>query len=82
MIGIIYKVTNKINGKTYIGQTTKKMSTRWHAHRLSNIKIEFESIRDASRALKICHSGIGTILSRKKKTYLNYTFEYKKKDAV
>ncbi len=30
--GIIYKVTNKINQKVYIGQTTKKLSRRWSDH--------------------------------------------------
>ncbi len=30
---IIYKITNKINGKIYIGRTTQKLSTRWNSHR-------------------------------------------------
>jgi group I intron endonuclease len=29
---VIYKVTNKINGKIYIGQTIKKLKSRWLAH--------------------------------------------------
>lgn len=29
---IIYKVTNKVNGKIYIGQTIRKMSYRWSQH--------------------------------------------------
>lgn len=29
---IIYKVTNNINGKIYIGQTTGSLSARWKAH--------------------------------------------------
>lgn len=36
----IYKITNKINGKLYIGQTTQNPSTRWsqHKHSLNNGK--------------------------------------------
>jgi group I intron endonuclease len=30
--GCIYKVTNKVNGKIYIGQTIKKPETRWRNH--------------------------------------------------
>ena len=29
---IIYKITNKINGKVYIGQTTQSLSRRWRQH--------------------------------------------------
>lgn len=32
MIGYIYKVTNKINGKIYIGQTIQSVKDRWHRH--------------------------------------------------
>lgn len=33
---IIYKITNKINGKIYIGQTVQKLSRRWKDHRTKN----------------------------------------------
>lgn len=32
MIGYIYKVTNKINGKIYIGQTIQSVKDRWYRH--------------------------------------------------
>lgn len=32
MIGYIYKVTNKINGKIYIGQTIQTVKERWYRH--------------------------------------------------
>jgi len=43
--GIIYKITNKINGKCYIGQTTRRLSERrkthkWHAlNKINNTSI-------------------------------------------
>lgn len=32
MLGFIYKVTNKINGKVYIGQTIQSVKDRWYRH--------------------------------------------------
>lgn len=32
MQGFIYKITNKINGKVYIGQTIQSVKDRWHRH--------------------------------------------------
>ena len=36
--GVIYKITNKINNKCYIGQTTCTISKRWNEHCCSNKK--------------------------------------------
>jgi group I intron endonuclease len=35
MKGIIYKITNSINGKIYIGQTTRELESRWYNHTYS-----------------------------------------------
>ena len=32
MYGVIYKITNKLNGKPYIGQTTQRVSERFRQH--------------------------------------------------
>lgn len=32
MIGIIYKITNDVNNKVYIGQTTSLIENRWENH--------------------------------------------------
>ena len=40
-MGYIYKVTNKVNGKQYIGKTTKTIEDRWAGH--------IEQSRDLSR---------------------------------
>lgn len=32
MIGFIYKITNNINGKVYIGQTIQPVKERWYRH--------------------------------------------------
>lgn len=31
-MGYIYKITNSINGKMYVGQTRRDIETRWHEH--------------------------------------------------
>lgn len=32
MFGYIYKITNKINGKSYVGKTTRTVQERWEEH--------------------------------------------------
>ena len=38
MNGYIYKFTNKINGKVYIGQTRQKLKTRYNQHIIWTLK--------------------------------------------
>lgn len=41
--GVIYKITNKISGKSYIGQTIRSINTRWTQH-CSNSKFKKTAI--------------------------------------
>lgn len=38
---IIYRITNSINGKSYIGQTTKTLEERWKQHLANYKKLNF-----------------------------------------
>ena len=42
MKGFIYKVTNSINGKIYIGQTSKSVVSRWEQHLRDCYRAAFE----------------------------------------
>lgn len=44
---IIYKVTNKINGKIYIGQTSESLKRRWYRH----CKLSYSNCRFLVRAI-------------------------------
>ena len=35
---IVYKITNTVNGKIYVGQTIHSLATRWHYHVKSSVK--------------------------------------------
>lgn len=37
MFGIVYKITNMLNNKIYIGQTTKSLGLRWGQHRRASL---------------------------------------------
>lgn len=38
-MGYIYKITNKVNGKVYIGQTSESVSQRWYEHKYSSERV-------------------------------------------
>lgn len=46
----IYKITNKLNGKIYIGQTSRTVQERWKEHQKDCARREFE-IRPLYRAI-------------------------------
>lgn len=47
-MGIIYRVTNNINRKIYIGQTTGTLESRWKGHVYDTVRYDYKF----SRALK------------------------------
>lgn len=49
--GIIYKITNTINGKCYIGQTTSNINKRWSQH-IYNAKTQSQKCRFLENAIK------------------------------
>lgn len=53
---IIYKITNLINGKVYIGQTIRKLSERWssHCHHKNNTAIHNAITKYGKENFSIC----------------------------
>lgn len=43
MTGFIYKITNKVNGKVYIGQTKYTIEARWKQHQYKKDKTHFHN---------------------------------------
>lgn len=52
--GIIYKITNSSNGKSYVGQTTQKIGNRWKAHCKFSNGIDTEISRAIKKYGKEC----------------------------
>jgi predicted GIY-YIG superfamily endonuclease len=46
-MAIIYKITNDINNKVYVGKTTRDLNTRFNEHKKSKNGKSKSAIRDA-----------------------------------
>ena len=46
-MGYIYKITNQINNKMYIGKTTKSIEERWKAHQKKALEHSNRYLYDA-----------------------------------
>ena len=51
-IGYIYKITNLINNKLYIGQTTKSLEWRWLKHQKDSITYKHHLDTKFARAIR------------------------------
>ena len=51
MFGYIYKITNKVNGKAYVGKTTDTVQVRWKEH-LKDFKRKRCANRPLYRAIR------------------------------
>ena len=69
---VIYKITNLVNGKLYIGKTVRSIAHRWR----------FSSVTEASIILNINDSSISRVCLRKRKRAGGYTFQYMEKAYV
>lgn len=87
MIGYIYKVTNKINGKIYIGQTTQSVKDRWYRHCGKSGISKAESRMHLKRAIlkygkenfsvEVIEECDSTILNERERFYISYFNSYK-----
>ena len=68
---LIYKITNKINGKVYIGQTIQCLKKRWSQHK-SDSKKSNMTIHKAMRKYGIENFTIEEIGGANNITELNY----------
>ena len=86
MIGYIYKVTNKINGKIYIGQTIQSVKDRWYRHCGKSGISEVESRMYLKRAIlkygkenfsvEVIEECDSTILNERERFYISYFNSY------
>lgn len=84
--GSVYKITNILNGKIYIGITKLKVRRRWHGHKLNSRKSNYplyRSIRkygtnkfQIERILSVYANNIDTLLLKLNKLEIIYIKKY------
>lgn len=86
MNGIIYKITNKINGKVYIGQTIQSLKDRWYRHCAKKNLSDNEMNMHIKRAIlkygkenftiEILEECNSTLLNERERFYISYFNSY------
>lgn len=69
---VIYKITNKINGKIYIGQTIVSLNQRWSKHKFDAKKGSKTAIHNALRKYGFNNFDVVEIDGANNQTELNY----------
>lgn len=87
MPGYIYKVTNKVNGKVYIGQTIQTIKNRWYEHcRTKNISKAEKNMKIKRAILKYGKENFtvetleecdSALLNDRERYYISYFDSYK-----
>lgn len=69
--GVIYKITNKVNGKIYIGQTVREIQARWRVHKHCAKRGHGGAIYNAMRKYGISNFEISVVCSANSVEELN-----------
>ena len=65
--GKIYKISNTVNNKVYIGQTIQSLSTRFSRHKQTKEIINiFDNAKDAERSINLVGIGVNRALNSNK----------------